>query len=537
MRTEAVPAMRDSANDYPPKMPPLPNAPRPRLSPTRVLVALVVLVAIGAGVALAVSDRIAAAPAAAGAPVFAPYVDVTLTPTYEFQNPAANPVGDVYLGFLVADHASPCTPSWGGYYRLAAAQSALNLDERISQVRAQGGTPIASFGGRDNSELAMSCNSVPALTSAYLAPIQRYQLSAIDLDIEGAAVSDAAAGRRRALAIAAAQRTRAAQGRPLAVWLSLPVATTGLTPAGLSVLKSMLAAHVTLAGVNVLAMDFGPREKNMIGPVEQAINATSGQLVATYSAAHVVLRPSSPWRHLGATVMIGQNDVAGEVFTLPDARALVRFANSHHLARVSMWSLNRDFNCGSVFAQTGVLSNTCSGVTQTPLQFTRILGSLSGTSLASPAAGAASQVPQVPLVKPDDPARSPDPIWQSAATYVTGYTVVWHRNVYQAKWSSTGFAPDTPASSAAQTPWLLIGPVLAGARPPQPKLLDTGRHPAWSPAAVYHEGDIVQFNGLPFKAKWYTRGDQPSTTLPAIPGSPWQPRFTIPGEPTQGVSQ
>lgn len=46
----------------------------------------------------------------------------------------------MYLGFLVAKPAAPCTPSWGGYYILAAAQQALNLDERIAQVHSQGGT-------------------------------------------------------------------------------------------------------------------------------------------------------------------------------------------------------------------------------------------------------------------------------------------------------------------------------------------------------------------------------------------------------------
>ena len=137
MRTEAGPATRDRPNNHMPTISPLPDAPGPRWSPIRVLVALMLMVAIGGGVPLVFGHGNAAAPATAGSPVFAPYVDVTLTPTYAFQNPAANPVGDVYLGFLVADHASPCTPSWGGYYRLAAAQSALNLDERISQVRAR----------------------------------------------------------------------------------------------------------------------------------------------------------------------------------------------------------------------------------------------------------------------------------------------------------------------------------------------------------------------------------------------------------------
>ena len=47
------------------------------------------------------------------APVYAPYVDVTQTPTYPFQLPSANPVSSVYLAFIVSDSSEPCTPSWG----------------------------------------------------------------------------------------------------------------------------------------------------------------------------------------------------------------------------------------------------------------------------------------------------------------------------------------------------------------------------------------------------------------------------------------
>jgi hypothetical protein len=113
-----------------------------------------------------------------------------------------------------------------------------------------------SFGGRDNNELAVSCQSTAALTAAYLAPVSRYHLSVIDLDIEGAALTNAAANRRRALAIAAAQHIEVAHGRRLGVWLTLPVSATGLTPTGISALRAMLAAHVELSGVNALAMDF-----------------------------------------------------------------------------------------------------------------------------------------------------------------------------------------------------------------------------------------------------------------------------------------
>ncbi len=69
------------------------------------------------------------------APVYAPYVDVTQTPTYPFQLPSANPVSSVYLAFIVSAKSQPCTPTWGTYYTLAAAEQSLNLDARTAEVR------------------------------------------------------------------------------------------------------------------------------------------------------------------------------------------------------------------------------------------------------------------------------------------------------------------------------------------------------------------------------------------------------------------
>lgn len=46
--------------------------------------------------------------------------------------------------------------------------------------------------------------------------------------------------------------------------------------------------------------------------------------------------------------MIGQNDVAGDVFTTNDASDLLGFAWTHDLGRLSFWSANRDARCGAV---------------------------------------------------------------------------------------------------------------------------------------------------------------------------------------------
>ena len=46
------------------------------------------------------------------------------------------------------------------------------------------------------------------------------------------------------------------------------------------------------------------------------------------------------------TIMIGQNDLDAERLSLADAEAIGRFARAHGVARLSLWSLNRDAQCG-----------------------------------------------------------------------------------------------------------------------------------------------------------------------------------------------
>jgi chitinase len=509
--------------------------PAPELSPLRVAILLVVLAAVGVGIwQLATRSSQAALTKSHAAPVFAPYVDVTVTPTYEFQLPAENPVSSAYLGFIVSDPSSPCTPSWGGYYTLAQADQSLDLGARIAQLRSQGGRAMLSFGGRDHNDLAVTCMNRAQLTQAYLAPIERYGVSTIDLDIEGAALANAAANSRRAAALAAAQRLLTRAHRNLQVWLSLPVSTGGLTAGGIAAVRTMLAAHVRLAGVNALAMDFGgaPASRNMFTAVARALYATHAQVQSLWHRAGLPSSPGRAWEHVGATVMLGVNDISNEHFTIADAQRLTAFANHEGIPRVSAWSLNRDAECGAAYPVVGVVSNTCSGVLQTPLQFTTIFSHLRGTrtaraQTANPAAQALGATTTA-----DNPRTSPYPIWQPSSAYVTGYKVVWQGEIYEANWWSQGTAPgSTPSDSTTSGPWLLIGPVPSGSIAYTPTLLASANQRVWSPTTVYHQGQRVSFHGLPYQARWYTKGDQPPATLPGNPSSPWQPLFTAPGEP------
>ena len=61
-------------------------------------------------------------------------------------------------------------------------------------------------------------------------------------------------------------------------------------------------------------------------------------------------------------------------------------------------------------------------------------------------------------------------LWPALARLTqAGERVVWRRNVYVAKWWTSGEVPDDPTLADDATPWRLIGPVLPGETPaPEP---------------------------------------------------------------------
>jgi chitinase len=507
-----------------------PEQPPSRLSWTRLGILVVVLGLIGAGGVFEVRHlRNTAGPTAKSWAV--PYVDVTLTPTFQFQDPSANAANDVALGFVVAAPQSPCTPSWGGAYTLDEAASSLELDRRIDQLRQAGGDITLSLGGLNNAELAVACTDQSKLTAAYRQLVKRYDVNTLDLDIEGTAVADQASLRRRVEAVAAVQKERRSEGKPLAVWLTLPVSPDGLTGDGVAVVRGMLEGGVTLRGVNVMTMDFnnGDARPDMLALSTSALNGTHKQLSDLYLRLGQKLTSPQVWSRIGATPMIGQNDVDTERFTVDDARGLATFAVDNGLGRVSMWSLNRDAACRGTFANVVVHSNTCSGVDQDALAFSKVFAGLPGKAAGSDDRDSVDIPDQAAAV--DDPKTSPYPIWRLTAMYVGGYKVVWHGVVYEAKWANSGVDPSAAPVSGTQSAWSVIGPVSPVEKAPTPTPAVTGVHRIWAPGIVYQRGNRVLLNGLPYEAKWTTKGETPSTEFPTDADDPWKPLFTVPGEP------
>ncbi|MEU0117363.1 cellulose binding domain-containing protein [Streptomyces bobili] len=286
---------------------------------------------------------------------FAPYVDTSLHPAFDLLAAAtATGVKDYNLAFVT--DGGGCTPKWGGVTDLASD----GVAAQIGALRARGGDVRVSFGGAAGSELGTTCASADALAAAYGKVVDAYRLTKVDFDVEGGALSDAAANTRRAQAIATLQR----QHPGLDVSFTLPVMPEGLTQDGVNLLADAKAGGVRITTVNIMAMDYGPAYSGDMGTyAEQAATATQAQIKSVLG-----LSDSAAWKTVAVTPMIGVNDVVSEIFTVEDATQLAAFAEAKGLGWLSMWSATRDKQCPS---PKNTADATCSSITQAPNAFTR----------------------------------------------------------------------------------------------------------------------------------------------------------------------
>ena len=288
---------------------------------------------------------------------FAPYVDVTLYPTFQLTNSAPS-VSKFYTLAFVVDGGG-CVAQWGGVIPLSTPGF---LTGDIASLRALGGDVIASFGGEAGSELAQTCTSESALQTQYQTVITQYGLKRIDFDIEGAAVAEPASITLRDQAIAALQIANPG----LQVSFTLPVMPTGLTQDGINVVQDAINKGVNLTAINVMAMDYGAPDSQMGQEAINAAVATIAQLGALYpskSSAELAAM-------IGVTPMIGVNDVGGETFALADAQLLESYARSNGFGLLSFWSAARDQECTG--GTQKYASDDCSGVIQSQFQYSGI---------------------------------------------------------------------------------------------------------------------------------------------------------------------
>ena len=106
-----------------------------RLSFRRLVMAIVVAIAVASGGFFAYQAWASNQADPAPDPWFAAYVDVTATPSYEFESATKESGKEVMLSFIVAAKDGACTPTWGTAYTMDEAAVSLDLDRRIARLQ------------------------------------------------------------------------------------------------------------------------------------------------------------------------------------------------------------------------------------------------------------------------------------------------------------------------------------------------------------------------------------------------------------------
>ena len=229
---------------------------------------------------------------------------------------------------------------------------------------------IPSFGGwsadQGGTEIADSCKDVNTIAAAYEDVITRYNVTRLDMDVEGRSLTRTDGIDRRNKALAIVEAWAAANGRPFQVSYTLPTSASGLESTGVAILQNAVANHTRVDVVNIMAFDYYDRVTTDMGAAAvSAANGTAAQLRSIGMSATV-----------GITLMPGLDDYPKktENTTLAHAQQVLAYAKANGVSTLSIWAIQRDN--GGCPGVTG--SNSCSGIAQGTWDFTHVLQPFTG---------------------------------------------------------------------------------------------------------------------------------------------------------------
>jgi hypothetical protein len=261
--------------------------------------------------------------------------------------------------------AGNCTPAWDGdSSELVSDDTAVLAD--VQAIRAAGGNVAVTFGGYNGTELGTDCGSASALAAAYQEVITKYSLTRVDFDYENGALDSNTAIRFGAIHILEQEDPG------LQVSLTVPMTTVGFPDTGIDEIEAAVANGATLNVINIEDFDVGLTSGTETGQTEAIAEDAVSQLESIYGWT-----AAQAWSHLGITLMNGHTDQPSELFEESDFDNILAFAQANGAAWYSFWSVNRDFECPAGAVEPWN-PGTCSGITQNPYDFTKIIVQYNG---------------------------------------------------------------------------------------------------------------------------------------------------------------
>ncbi|MFI0720308.1 carbohydrate-binding protein [Streptomyces sp. NPDC021224] len=326
------------------------------------------------------------------------------------------------LAFILAPNGGGCTPTWSG---TSAVSSDTAVGNVISAIRAKGGDVSVSIGGYGGTKLGQACSDAASTAAAYQQVINKYQLKAMDFDLEEPEYENTAAVAHE---IGAAKILQ--QNNP---GLYISVTTAG-TAAGTGWFGQQMLNEAKSQGFTPNNFSIMPFDGGFNGAAAQtaALTAFNGLLKTTFG-----WDTATAYAHEGFSGMNGRSD-AGEYFYQADFQTVLDYATSHGMARFTFWSLNRDRQCTPPDNQT--TSGTCSSVPQSNWEFAKFSVKFAG---ATPPTNPPTTPPTTPPTSPGGGGTCTAAQWSASAVYTGGNEVAHNGHLWKAKWWTTNEEPGT----------------------------------------------------------------------------------------------
>lgn len=262
------------------------------------------------------------------------------------------------LAFILSDGG--CNPKWDGSRPLTGG----NDQAKIKAIRAAGGDVMVSVGGWSGAKLGEKCSSASALAGAYQKVINAYGLKAIDIDIENTEWSDATVRQR----VVDALKIVKANNAGLKTVITFGTTTSGPDATGADMIRRAAGSGLANDVWCIMPFDFGGGSTNMGALTTQAMEGLKARVKSAYGYSD-----ATAYARIGLSSMNGRTDDTGERVRVADFKAMLAYAQQHHIGRLTYWAVNRDRACGS-----GTDGDACSGVSQQPYDFLKVFAQYTG---------------------------------------------------------------------------------------------------------------------------------------------------------------
>ncbi|QMU71139.1 chitinase [Streptacidiphilus sp. P02-A3a] len=365
----------------------------------------------------------------------APYVDVNgANPPDLGQVMAATGQKAFDLAYVVAAKRKDCDAVWAG--RAHTPVSAVPVGGGVGNLQTTGGALAVSFGGPTGVPLGEACGDAYVTADTEATVLYQLGASALDIDVEGPELADPAAV---AAEIGAAQVEQ--QRNPgMYVSITVPTSPTGVDSDVVSLLRTALGL-----GFRPNSFTIKPEGAGFTGAASEitALQDFNAQLAGVFG-----WDPATAYAYEGIDQTVGRTG-EGTRLSTADAARVVDFALANRMSRYTFWSVGRDRPCAPASGLT-VGSGTCSGVSQTPYQFTGYAATF--------AQGTSPEPSPSPTWTPSgsaSPSAYPScyPLWNPTASYSAGQGVS-----EPGEWNWTAAQPNVGDSpSPGSSYWNSVG--------------------------------------------------------------------------------